>query len=341
MKNSIFLILFSSLCWLINGQNYLQEANNCFEKGDYECAMLNYHFSQIFKGRDMSMQIQKTDECFRNLIIADEYFKEKEYLKARDRYKIVLNRNPKDLYAKKQYEGCEAQLSPGNFTETSHSLNLEMIYVQGGTFIMGCTPEQGDDCCDKEKLAHQVTVNSFYISKYEVTQAQWETVMGNNPSSFKGDGLPVENVSWHNVQEFIRQLNIQTGKQYRLPTEAEWEFAARGGKKSKGYKYSGNDTLNIVAWYDDNSGEKTHAVGSKLPNELDIYDMSGNVWEWCNDWYGAYAGNPQNPTSGSNRVLRGGSWVALARAARVSFRIDFVPDYHYNFLGFRLACSSK
>ena len=226
----------------------------------------------------------------------------------------------------------------------SSSINdHEMVFVQGGAFTMGCTLEQGGDCSSDEKPAHQVTVGSFYIGKYEVTQAQWKAVMGSNPSSFKGDNLPVEHVSWNEVQEFIRKLNAATGKQYRLPTEAEWEFACRGGLKSAHYKYSGSNNLNDVGWYSDNSGNTTHPVGTKLPNELGIYDMSGNVWEWCNDWYGAYSSvaqtNPQGPASGSARVLRGGSWSYDARFVRVSFRYYITPDYRINFLGFRLACS--
>ena len=223
---------------------------------------------------------------------------------------------------------------------------IDMVFVQGGTFTMGCTPEQGSDCYSDEKPAHQVTVSSFYIGKYEVTQEQWKMIMGSNPSNFKGDNLPVESVSWYDVQEFIRKLNAQTGKQYRLPTEAEWEFACRGGLQSAHYKYSGSNNLNDIAWYSDNSGKTTHPVGTKSPNELGIYDMNGNVWEWCDDWYGAYSSgaqtNPQGTASGSYRVFRGGSCYCIARYARVSNRFNSTPDFrNYNLLGFRLACSSN
>jgi len=171
-------------------------------------------------------------------------------------------------------------------------------------------------------------------------------MMGSNPSYFKGDNLPVEQVSWNDVQEFIRRINAQTGKQYRLPTEAELEFAARGGNSSKGYRYSGSNTVGNVAWYRDNSGGKTHAVGTKSPNVLGIYDMSGKVYEWCNDWYERnYSSNaqtnPQGPSSGSYFVLRGGSWNYIARNVRVSFRDFIMPDYLSHNSGFRLACSSK
>ena len=224
--------------------------------------------------------------------------------------------------------------------QTTPAINIEMVYVAGGTFTMGCTYEQGDDCDNDEKPAHQVTLSSFNIGKYEVTQAQWKQVMGSNPSSFKGDNLPVENVSWNDVQEFIRKLNALTGKRYRLPTEAEWEFAARGGNQSRGYKYSGSNTIGNVAWYYDNSGSKTHPVGTKSANELGIYDMSGNVWEWCSDWYGAYSSsaqtNPKGPTTGSGRVFRGGSWDNNAGGCRVSDRRYLTPGYSYYVLGIRL-----
>jgi formylglycine-generating enzyme required for sulfatase activity len=224
--------------------------------------------------------------------------------------------------------------------------DIPMVYVVGGTFTMGCTYEQGNDCDSDEKPAHQVTLSNFYIGKYEITQAQWEAVMGNNPSSFSGcDNCPVENVSWNDVQDFIRKLNAVTGKNYRLPTEAEWEYAARGGNQSKNYKYSGSNSVSEVAWYNSNSGSKTHTVGQKKANELGIYDMSGNVYEWCQDWYDTYSSSSQtNPTGayfGSYRVYRGGSWYDNARYVRVSDRLNFTPGSRSYVLGFRLACSSK
>jgi len=232
-----------------------------------------------------------------------------------------------------------------NYTETTNNLNIEMVAVQGGTFTMGCTSEQGSDCDDNEKPAHQVTVSSFYIGKYEVTQAQWEAVMHTNPSYYKGDNLPVEFVSWYDVQEFIRRLNTATGKQYRLLTEAEWEFAARGGNKSHGYKYSGSNNSNDVAWFENNSGRTTHPVGTKSPNELSIYDMSGNVDEWCQDWYGTYPSlsqpDPMGPSSSSSRVYRGGSFILGEKYGRCSERYAYEPRTTIARLGFRIACSSN
>ena len=167
--------------------------------------------------------------------------------------------------------------------------------------------------------------------------------MGNNPSYFSGySQRPVEKVSWNDCQEFITKLNNLTGKNFRLPTEAEWEYAARGGNKSKGYKYSGSNTVGDVAWYDSNSSSRTHDVKTKQANELGIYDMSGNVYEWCQDRYGSnyYSSspetNPTGPTSGSSRVLRGGCWDFIARSCRVSDRGSGIPDFRYNYIGFRL-----
>ena len=222
-------------------------------------------------------------------------------------------------------------------------ISIDMVRVKAGTFTMGATAEMKDPY-DNEKPTHQVTLtNDYYIGKYEVTQALWKAVMGNNPSYFKGDNLPVEQVSWNDCQEFISKLNRITGKTFRLPTEAEWEYAARGGNKSRGYQYSGSNNLLDVAWCGDNSGSKTRAVGTKQPNELGIYDMSGNVDEWCQDWKGAYSSSSQvNPTganSGSYRVCRGGSWGCIARICRSSYRYCGTPVSRYTFLGLRLVLS--
>lgn len=224
---------------------------------------------------------------------------------------------------------------------TVNGVSFKMERVEGGTFRMGATSEQGSDAWDVEKPVHSVTLSGFYIGKTEVTQVLWKAVMGSNPSYFKGDDLPVENVSWNDCQEFIRKLNALTGQHFRLPTEAEWEFACRGGNNSRGYKYSGSNNLSSVAWYDGNSGKKTHSVATKSPNELDIYDMSGNVWEWCSDWFGNYSSgaqpNPTGPLSGSGRVRRGGSWDYNAIYSRSSFRSNCFSSLRYYGLGLRLA----
>ena len=228
--------------------------------------------------------------------------------------------------------------------QPQHDLpEIEMVYVAGGKFTMGATLEQASDARDNEKPAHSVTLDSYYIGKYEVTQKLWEAVMSDNPSSSKGDNLPVNFVSWDDIQVFLRKLNRMTGKNYRLPTEAEWEFAARGGNSSAGYKYSGSNTLGKVAWYDANSGGQIHEVGTKAANELGIYDMSGNVSEWCHDWYGidyyviSPQSNPKGPDGDYHRVFRGGSWYGNARLCRVSNRNCDNTDDRFMDLGFRLA----
>ena len=224
---------------------------------------------------------------------------------------------------------------------TVNGVSFEMVRVEGGTFTMGATAEKGSDADSDEKPTHQVTLSSYSIGKTEVTQELWEAVMGSNPSDFKGSNLPVEQVSWEDCQTFIRKLNALTGKNFRLPTEAEWEFAARGGNKSRGYKYSGSKKIDNVAWCGYNSSSKTHPVATKAPNELGIYDMSGNVWEWCNDWESSYTStsqtNPTGPGSGSLRVDRGGSWFDSARCCRVSNRSSNRPTYRNYFHGLRLA----
>lgn len=230
----------------------------------------------------------------------------------------------------------------GSQTFTVNGVKFTMVPVEGGTFTMGATSEQGSDACDGEKPAHKVTLSDYYIGQTEVTQALWEAVMGSNPSDSKGDNLPVERVSWDDCQVFIQKLNQLTGKQFRLPTEAEWEYAARGGRKSRGYKYAGGNDIDLVAWYDGNSGNETHAVATKQANELGVYDMSGNVWEWCSDRYGDYQSSsqsdPQGPSSGSGRVNRGGSYYLSAGFCRVSYRYDDAPGFRSFDLGLRLSC---
>ena len=226
-----------------------------------------------------------------------------------------------------------------------NGISIEMVKVEAGTFMMGATSEMAKPYSD-EKPVHQVTLtNDYYMGKYEVTQALWEAVMGSNPSNFKGDNLPVENVSWDDCQVFINGLNSMTGRGFRLPTEAEWEYAARGGKKSRGYQYSGSCKNSDVAWYCYNSGNKTHPVGMKQANELGIYDMSGNVWEWCQDRGASYGKLSQtNPTvagegSGLYRVSRGGSWNGDSRNCRSSCRYNIAPTYSCHSLGLRLVLS--
>lgn len=237
--------------------------------------------------------------------------------------------------------------------QLSENLKKDMISVEGGTFIMGSNGGESD-----EKPLHDVTLGSFMMSKYEVTQELWESVMGNNPSNFKGNKRPVEKVSWFDAVEFCNRLSEKEGLQkaysgsgssiscdfsskgYRLPTETEWEFAARGGNQSKGYKYSGSNDIDVVAIYNGNSGSTTHEVGTKRPNELGLFDMSGNVLEWCWDGKGEHTStsetNPRGPNSGTVRVQRGGSWSFGAKYSHTAYRIDRDAGGSYYSVGLRL-----
>ena len=215
-------------------------------------------------------------------------------------------------------------------TITVNGVSFDMIKVEGGTYKMGSNDGESD-----EKPVHDETVATFQIGKTEVTQELWQAVMGANPSNFKGEAnLPVEKVSWTDCNTFITKLNQATGKNFRLPTEAEWEYAARGGNKSQGFTYSGSNTIGDVAWYDGNSSSKTHPVAQKQPNELGIYDMSGNVWEWTSD---KYSTDYSQPRTSSYRVYRGGSWGGTAANSRVANRNDFSESTAYDVLGLRLA----
>lgn len=242
-----------------------------------------------------------------------------------------------------------------SFVETANGLNMKMIYVEGGTFTMGASSGDSDADSDEQPV-HQVTLDSYYIAEFEVTQSQWQKIMGTTvyqqrdewdsswPMAGVGDNYPMYYVSYEEARRFCQELSLLTGRTYLLPTEAQWEFAARGGNKGKNSdnKYSGSYSVDAVAWYDNNSNNTTHPVGQKRANQLGIYDMSGNVWEWCSDWFGSYSSdsqtNPTGPSSGQFRVLRGGSWINPARSCRVSNRDHYNPSDRYHILGFRVVC---
>jgi hypothetical protein len=228
---------------------------------------------------------------------------------------------------------------------TLYGISFKMIGLKRTSFDMGATEEQGEDARANESPWGEVILESYYIGETEVTQELWQAVMGFNHSWFYGEQRPVDNVSWNDCQEFITKLNELTGQRFRLPTEAEWECAARGNHSYIGgyYKYAGSNTIDDVAWYSDNSNE-THNVAQKSPNEIGLYDMSGNVEEWCQDWYGEYnlspnrgLKNPTGPSSGTLRVIRGGCWAFDAISCRVSARSCNKPDDKYFGYGFRLA----
>ena len=223
---------------------------------------------------------------------------------------------------------------------------FKMILVKGDTFVMGTSLQQGGENKD-EQVTHNVTLGNFYIGTTQVTQELWNAINGNNPSKIKGKKLPVTNVSWNDCQNFIKRLNDITGMEFRLPTEAEWEFAAKGGQKGKlnGYKYSGSNTITSIMWYSKNSGNRPHEVSSKQSNELGLFDMSGNVWEWCSDWYASYdtsqSFNPNGPIDGVEKVCRGGSFMSEAKECRVSIREKDLPNESSEDVGFRLVLTQK
>lgn len=238
-------------------------------------------------------------------------------------------------------EAKDGRTSPGGTTYTDSTTGMEFVLVKGGCYQMGCG-SWTDSCYDDEKPVHEVCVDHFYMGKHEVTQGQWGKVMGNNPSHFKkcGESCPVEEVSWEDVQEFIKKLNDQTGGKYRLPTEAEWEYACRSGGKKE--KYSGGKSTDSTAWHGFNSGEQTRKVGTKTPNGLEIYDMNGNVYEWVRDVFDSDAysrhsrHNPLHEVFGMNRVVRGGSWNVGPGDVRCASRYFVVEFHRANYLGFRL-----
>jgi formylglycine-generating enzyme required for sulfatase activity len=240
----------------------------------------------------------------------------------------------------RQQEFEPIEETPKNFTEDLNGVKLEMIYLPGGEFTMGSNDY------DDEKPPHSVKLSPFFIGKYQVTQAQWKAVMKTNPSGWKGDDLPVERVSWDDAAQFCEVISKLTGKTYRLPTEAEWEYACRAGSTTKYCFGDDEKSVGDYAWYYENSGGKTHPVGQKKPNALGLYDMHGNVWEWCSDWYsgGYYAEcerqgtvtDPQGPSAGSHRVSRGGGWNFVAVGCRSASRINDAPGFRYDNLGFRL-----
>ncbi|MDE6440152.1 MAG: formylglycine-generating enzyme family protein [Bacteroidales bacterium] len=242
--------------------------------------------------------------------------------------------------------------TPKDYVDTAFGMTLSMVYVEGGTFQMGATEEQGDDALKAERPVHEVTLNDYYIGQFMVTQAQWTAVMGTTISDIineyaytpygVGDDYPMYYVTWTDAYIFCERMTKRTGKTYRLPTEAEWEYAARGGQKADNTKYAGSDDIDEVAWYRANSDTLTHPVGQKKPNGLGLYDMSGNLWEWCGDWYEDYSSeaqvNPRGPVQGKNRVIRGGYWQDGASQARVSNRGQYASGYRAFSRGFRVVC---
>ena len=375
MKKNVFLILFSLLpvlgfaqgnCHVVD--DVCQRARQFAEIGDYDEALKGLNRAQndnelrscpgSYKIAELINEIENTIQTQKKCDTVDEICQlAQQFITSGDYDKALkgLNRakNDEDLRScpgfnqivelMKEIENRSKTSVTKNgsiWTYTVNGVSFNMVQVDGGTFTMGATAEQ-EKPGDSEKPAHQVTLSSYMIGETEVTQELWQAVMGSNPSNVKGAKHPVEHVSWNDCQEFIKKLNQKTGARFRLPTEAEWEFAARGGNRSKKTQYAGGSNLGSVAWFGGNSGGTTHDVATKSPNELGLYDMSGNVWEWCQDWKGSYNSsaqtNPTGPSSGSYRVLRGGSWLNKAWGCRVSGRYDYNPLNRDILHGLRLA----
>ena len=319
--------------------------------------------SQALKAEDYPKAlgfIEKLDELGGDLPPAIEYFRGEAYFhtgrydeanRALNRYVAKTGREGRyyqqslELMLVAEEKAKHLRREKEEARRRVEELGAMMVRVEGGSFIMGCRSGRDSDCFGNEKPAHRVQVGSFEIGKYEVTQALWQAVMGENPSHFKGCAeCPVEQVSWDDAQTFLAKLNALTGQQYRLPTEAEWEYAARGGQQSHGYQYAGSNNPDSVAWHRNNSGDRTHPVGQKQPNELGLCDMSGNVFEWMQDcWNGNYRGAPGDGRAWerggcSRRVVRGGSWYyGPLLQPRLAFRYGDPPDTQTLNLGFRLA----
>ncbi|RJR15915.1 MAG: formylglycine-generating enzyme family protein [Nitrospiraceae bacterium] len=344
MKNIILAIIISMV---LSSYAFAAEVKNVVSSQSGNRVLFEYDLTGEEKEADVNITITVNGTAYS----AEKLYLEGDYGKVslgkgRKIYWNVLQDFPRGLNTTFEWE-----ITEGGKDFKDPLTGMEFVFVKGGCFQMGDTFGDGDA---DAKPVHEVCVDDFYLGKYEVTQRQWREVMGNNPSYFKncGDDCPVEQVSWNDVQEFINKLNEKItphsppldkgGRKggYRLPTEAEWEYAVRScGKKEE---YSGSDSIDSVAWYDSNSGRKTHPVGQRSPNGLGIYDMSGNVWEWVQDWYGEkYYGespkyNPNGPNSGTARVLRGGSWSNITRYALTSNRVRYHPDYRFNNVGYRL-----
>lgn len=327
---AIFLLLAGlAVLWIIKNQNEWEAERKLAE-------MAAHHE-------------QKTKELE---LTNNELEAEKLKLETKDKAEKVEKAQHEKSKRQKQVDDRQKEEAGPKVFEVD-GVQFTMVYVAGGTFNMGATSEQSAYADADESPVHSVTLSGFFIGQTEVTQELWMTVMDSNPSDFYGSQRPVENVTWSDCQRFISKLNSKTGRHFRLPTEAEWEYAARGGQRSSHYKFAGSDYLDNVAWYYDNayssydsSDYGTHNVATKSPNELGIYDMSGNVWELCQDWYGegyykrSPKTNPKGPSSGSYRVRRGGSWGSndcYSNHCRVSNRGVFAPGNHFDGVGMRLA----
>lgn len=305
----------------------LRQANNYMSKGDYKNAKAK---------AEAVLSIDKSNSEAKKILTSCNSKLGQNVPPKKQESKQATVRPQQSAAAKPQIESSRPS-SKRMFSV--NGVRFAMVYVEGGSFRMGTSGGE----FSREAPAHNVTVSGFHIGETEVTQQLWQAVMGSNPSGFRGSQLPVESVDYYDCQEFIRRLNSLTGEQFRLPYEAEWEFASRGGVRSQGYKYAGSNSIEQVAWYNANSGNRSHEVKSKKPNELGIYDMCGNVWEWCEDWfdenYYSYSPvhNPKGPIDGYSWLNRGGSWKSGAKYCRHAYRGQGKASETVNYLGLRLA----
>lgn len=344
MKKSIITLAFAALLVIASASvavakpgfnKAYREAKSLFADGAYSDAIMWFELSGKCSDAPSNNDVQSwIAKCNQKINATSFIIAEEDRHETINGYNVVWSTNT----------------TPAQKSTITNLLN-QMVSIDGSVFTMGATAEQGNEALSNEKVSHKVFINNFAMGKFEVTQDLWSAVMGSNPSCFKGDNQPVENVSWSDTQNFITKINILTGLQFALPTEAQWEYAARGGKYNDNNvnKFSGSNYINTVAWYYDSRDSQTHEVGSKEPNQLGLYDMSGNVSEWCNDWFcGEYynctvsdspLNNPQGPSYGTTRSIRGGSWSDYSRECRVSCRRSGDPDFRYCSYGFRLVIS--
>lgn len=322
-----YLSLISSADSLLRNDSSLPEAMALYDSAAvYETHYDGTRFSDLFDRNALSSSSRVQSQI--DSIAKVRQQEEKE--------RIERERKERERKEREEAERKRRETAYSNGVLKVNGIEYPMIYVSGGSFLMGSDDDEADSY---EKPVHRVSLSSYWIGKYEVTQELWEAVMWNNPGHSKGSRKPVEQVSWDDCQEFIRKLNALTGQNFKLPTEAQWEFAARGGNSSNGYKYSGSDYINNVAWYENNSGARTHDVGTKSPNELGIYDMSGNVSEWCSDLPRRYDSSSVTKPSGLSsgmRLVRGGSCFLSSWHSRVSYRATSEIEQRIWHIGLRL-----